>query len=198
MATAQQATGNVKAFNPAKATKAKDAIDAAVSAAEDRKEKAPTSAEKNTRAQQAEIDKHLDNIQQRSEKIVDAIKGVVSPAQSLVKSQAEFKNEQGAARESVKEKALGHAIHTLEKIAEARKVLNSMESDALTRISSTFDYAKKDVKQVLKERQFPKAQFELELNLNRNAIDSMHRSVEKMHPRRETEATNNGKSKKAA
>lgn len=191
----------VVAMDSAREKQAKDMIERVVTDMENTPAGGQeTQAQTASRVKQAEIDKNLDAVAQKSEKAAAFSKAFMQKSQDVVRMQAQFNNSNDKDdREEIKFQVLASGILGLEDIDAAMATLRSARADILTRLNSTFDWARKDVNQVVKERQFPAAQFELELNLNRNLVDSMHRACEKNGaPRREHEATNNGKTKKAA
>lgn len=191
----------IVAMDSVREKQAKDMIDTVVSDMEKAEPNSgETQAKANSRVKQAEIDKNIDAVTQKSEKAAAFSKAFMQKSQDVVRMQAQFNNSNDKDdREDIKNRVLASGILALEDIDAALATLRSARADILTRLNSTFDWARKDVNQVVKERQFPKAQFELELNLNRNLVDSMHRACESNGaPRREHEATNNGKTKKAA
>jgi len=144
--------------------------------------------------------KDMDTAQQRCDKVEAAAKALAQAACQVIKAQLENKlegTENG--RQIIGEKALTDAVRSLELIADAMKQLKSVENDVLTRLLASWEFNKRDVRQVVKERRHPKAQFELELNLNRSLIDGYHSTIEKNGlARTDKEKNNNGRTSKAA
>ena len=123
--------------------------------------------------------KDLQDAQDRGEKAASLFEKAITLEQDLVRLQFDFKKAAPQEREAIRGKALAKYVLLAETIAQIMQPIKASKSSATGRMKGVWEFESVGLTSLLKERQKPKVQFELELGTKRSELDSWHILCEK-------------------
>lgn len=122
--------------------------------------------------------KQLQEAQDQGKEATDLMAKVVEYSQEIARMQFEYKQAAPEAKEKIKAKALAVGVLQLEAIEQLLAPVKASKTTLMGRLKSVWELDGTAVNAVVKERKKPKLQFDLDLGLERNNLDMLHRMCE--------------------